>query len=155
MYWGRAPGHLQKGLPKFNGKDFYPPSPVKGCSCKETSSDDVGCEVPAANTTSDPFQALGKTGQILTRNGPGHSTQSEFLPRGQDSAENLTNTTTRSMLSGMRIGRSLDELNGNSQETEPASSDSVKEKSSSDEAEDDRELIFTGRRTMSRPRYVQ
>ncbi|KAL3421455.1 hypothetical protein PVAG01_07900 [Phlyctema vagabunda] len=29
LYWGRAPRSAQKGLPKFDGKDFYPPSPVK------------------------------------------------------------------------------------------------------------------------------
>ncbi|KUJ22947.1 uncharacterized protein LY89DRAFT_162151 [Mollisia scopiformis] len=30
LYWGRAPRSVQSGLPKFDGKDFYPPSPVKG-----------------------------------------------------------------------------------------------------------------------------
>lgn len=29
LYWGRAPRAIQSGLPKFDGKDFYPPSPVK------------------------------------------------------------------------------------------------------------------------------
>lgn len=28
LYWGRAPSFTRKGLPKFDGKDFYPPSPV-------------------------------------------------------------------------------------------------------------------------------
>jgi hypothetical protein len=30
LYWGKAPRPAQSGLPKFDGKDFYPPSPVKG-----------------------------------------------------------------------------------------------------------------------------
>ena len=32
LYWGSAPRSVMKGsgLPKFDGKDFYPPSPVKG-----------------------------------------------------------------------------------------------------------------------------
>jgi hypothetical protein len=30
LYWGKAPRSVQSGLPKFDGKDFYPPSPVKG-----------------------------------------------------------------------------------------------------------------------------
>ncbi|EPE25631.1 hypothetical protein GLAREA_01543 [Glarea lozoyensis ATCC 20868] len=29
LYWGAAPTFAQKGLPKFDGKDFYPPSPIK------------------------------------------------------------------------------------------------------------------------------
>lgn len=29
LYWGKAPRALSKGLPKFDGKDFYPPSPEK------------------------------------------------------------------------------------------------------------------------------
>ncbi|KAH8684618.1 hypothetical protein BGZ60DRAFT_169364 [Tricladium varicosporioides] len=29
LYWGNAPRSIQKGLPKFDGKDFYPPSPMK------------------------------------------------------------------------------------------------------------------------------
>ena len=29
MYWGKAPRALSKGLPKFDGKDFYAPSPEK------------------------------------------------------------------------------------------------------------------------------
>ena len=167
MYWGKTPRHLQKGLPKFNGKDFFPPSPDKHRSSDETSSAafSVGemplvgagteCCASAMNSGIDPFQGLGQSGQILTRNGPGHSTQSESLPRrGQDSTENLTATTSRTAPYGMRVGRSLDDQNRDSQETAPTSSDSLKDKSSSDEAEDDRELIFTGRRTMAKPVYV-
>jgi len=29
LYWGKVPHSAQQGLPKFDGKDFYPPSPVK------------------------------------------------------------------------------------------------------------------------------
>lgn len=29
LYWGQAPCSAMKGLPKFDGKDFYPPSPSK------------------------------------------------------------------------------------------------------------------------------
>lgn len=29
LYWGKAPKSAVKGLPKFDGKHFYPPSPVK------------------------------------------------------------------------------------------------------------------------------
>jgi hypothetical protein len=29
LYWGKAPRSAQHGLPKYDGKHFYPPSPVK------------------------------------------------------------------------------------------------------------------------------
>lgn len=29
LYWGNAPSSVLRGLPKYDGKDFYPPSPVK------------------------------------------------------------------------------------------------------------------------------
>lgn len=35
LYWGQAPRDLQKGLPKYDGRDFYPPSPVKTSASHE------------------------------------------------------------------------------------------------------------------------
>ncbi|KAL1873079.1 hypothetical protein VTK73DRAFT_1176 [Phialemonium thermophilum] len=29
LYWGRAPSHVRLGLPKYDGKNFYSPSPLK------------------------------------------------------------------------------------------------------------------------------
>ncbi|EON96304.1 hypothetical protein UCRPA7_8249 [Phaeoacremonium minimum UCRPA7] len=29
LHWGQAPHSVRRGLPKFDGKDFYPPSPIK------------------------------------------------------------------------------------------------------------------------------
>lgn len=37
LYWGKAPKSVMQGLPKFDGKHFYPPSPVKE---GDTASDD-------------------------------------------------------------------------------------------------------------------
>lgn len=33
LYWGKAPRSVMSGLPKFDGKDFYPASPVKQDAC--------------------------------------------------------------------------------------------------------------------------
>lgn len=35
LYWGQAPRDLQQGLPKYDGRDFYPPSPVKTSATHE------------------------------------------------------------------------------------------------------------------------
>lgn len=158
MYWGKAPRELQKGLPKFNGKDFFPPSPVKSRSAENSSSSEAGTRTRARHAVSivkpdnDPFHSLGQTGPILTRNGPGHSTQSEALPRLEQGStdEQLTVASSRTVPQSTRIGRSLDDVNRGFEETAPTSSEGARDKSSSDETDDDREIIFTGRRSMGR-----
>lgn len=39
LYWGKAPREALKGLPKFDGRDFYPPSPVKKPAAKSFESE--------------------------------------------------------------------------------------------------------------------
>ena len=66
MYWGKTPRHLQKGLPKFDGKDFYPPSPTREPATKSESEQralpsgqpgiNFGCGL-TRKTESDPFHA--------------------------------------------------------------------------------------------------
>jgi hypothetical protein len=51
LYWGKAPRSVQSGLPKFDGKDFYPPSPVKqnGRLASVTPSNSITATVPQLN----------------------------------------------------------------------------------------------------------
>lgn len=91
MYWGKTPRSLQKGLPKFDGKDFYPPSPNKGSSsdssiesasptsAADLDSDLLGDELkqPVHN---DPFEGMAPSGMANIRNRLGDVTQSESLP---------------------------------------------------------------------------
>ncbi|CAG8961119.1 hypothetical protein HYFRA_00002662 [Hymenoscyphus fraxineus] len=44
LYWGKAPKSVSKGLPKFDGKDFYPPSPVK--ESIRMAAVNIGAETP-------------------------------------------------------------------------------------------------------------
>ncbi|KAH8816343.1 hypothetical protein F5884DRAFT_872930 [Xylogone sp. PMI_703] len=37
LYWGSAPRATHTGLPRFDGKDFYPASPVKGLDSRDQS----------------------------------------------------------------------------------------------------------------------
>jgi hypothetical protein len=62
LYWGKAPLQVQKGLPKFDGKDFYPPSPIADGACSSDVSDSqavdgVGADYPIKFGSSevDPF----------------------------------------------------------------------------------------------------
>ncbi|KAH6971749.1 hypothetical protein BKA56DRAFT_693372 [Ilyonectria sp. MPI-CAGE-AT-0026] len=91
MYWGKTPRSLQKGLPKFDGKDFYPPSPNKGSSsdssiesASPTSAADLDSDLlddelkqPVHN---DPFEGMAPSGMANIRNRLGDVTQSESLP---------------------------------------------------------------------------
>lgn len=45
LYWGKAPHSIQRGLPKFDGKDFYPPSPVKQNARMATSHSSMDSSV--------------------------------------------------------------------------------------------------------------
>ena len=51
LYWGKAPRSVQSGLPKFDGKDFYPPSPIKQDArlASGTPSSSITATVPQLN----------------------------------------------------------------------------------------------------------
>ena len=158
MYWDEAPVEIQKTLPKFDGKDFFPASPVKARSVNNSSSSEAGPRtraryaVPIIKPNADPFASLGKNGSVHTRKGPGHSTQSEALPRREQGStdEHLTVASSLTIPRSSRVGYSLDYANKGSEETAPTSSEGIREKSSSDETESEQEIIFAGRRTMGR-----
>ncbi|ROV89202.1 hypothetical protein VMCG_09912 [Cytospora schulzeri] len=38
LYWGKAPRSVSHGLPKYDGKNFYPPSPAKNITPSESPS---------------------------------------------------------------------------------------------------------------------
>lgn len=53
LYWGKAPKSALQGLPKFDGKHFYPASPVKGRSV-ELARGDPNSRI--SETDGDPFR---------------------------------------------------------------------------------------------------
>jgi hypothetical protein len=56
LYWGQAPPSATKGLPKFDGKDFYPPSPATSREGGRAMAASGGYDASRANTT-DPFSS--------------------------------------------------------------------------------------------------
>jgi hypothetical protein len=54
LYWGKAPKSAVRGLPKFDGKHFYPPSPVKERSAEPAR--ESGCRT--TDSDCDPFRPL-------------------------------------------------------------------------------------------------
>ncbi|KAH6851291.1 hypothetical protein B0I37DRAFT_429898 [Chaetomium sp. MPI-CAGE-AT-0009] len=54
LYWGKAPKSAVKGLPKYDGKHFYPPSPVKERSVELSQESDYR----TTNSDCDPFRPI-------------------------------------------------------------------------------------------------
>ncbi|KAI9158645.1 hypothetical protein HJFPF1_06643 [Paramyrothecium foliicola] len=165
MYWGMAPTHLQRGLPKFDGKDFYPPSPVKEVAAMNlsspTSSDyqlsTEGIQRSSAVPGSKPqmgavqwFRPVPRT----KRHGVENGTQSESIPRQEQSDASLTasdfqrpgSCTMPPEHTRNRFRAAIKSSAGGS-----ASTDS-KGRTSSDDCDDDKVLLFKGRKSMSRVR---
>lgn len=72
LYWGKAPRSIQSGLPKFDGKDFYPPSPVKATAKLAMVSSDVAHTIIMDPKTGEPdFEQL-----FTVRGVPGYKTPS-------------------------------------------------------------------------------
>lgn len=150
LYWGKASRSLRAGLPKYDGKDFYPPSPIRGQSSDEMAEHGTLQHVNNTlnKTSNDPFQGLTLKGKLAARNGPGHSTQSEALPGKGTESEASTPKRFRSDV--RQVFRSVDEP-PKAHPTTPSIPKGTKDKSSSED-DDDKEIIFVGRRALSQTR---
>ncbi len=96
LYWGDAPRSVLKGsgLPKFDGKDFYPPSPTKGLTKHSTASN------PHLSPTTVPLPAFDK---LFTESQmDGYRTPPQT--RENSSAQNLVPTPTMAFLNSDIIG---------------------------------------------------
>ncbi|KAK3387456.1 hypothetical protein B0H63DRAFT_558964 [Podospora didyma] len=67
LYWGKAPKSAVKGLPKFDGKHFYPPSPAKEhvsphrgrTACRVPNNRaDIDYDFRGTKSESDPFRPM-------------------------------------------------------------------------------------------------
>lgn len=157
MYWGNAPRTLQRGYPKFDGKDFYPPSPVKGDSSETGSTSSPSMQrrrVPSGNTQtdyslavaeSDPFASLDLHNQRLPRN---NHTQSENLPRLESSRTPTPASTKQSpRKSTSQAGRSYEDFRKALCENERLSGG--RNDKSSSESGDDASILFKGRKNAT------
>ncbi|KAL2174368.1 uncharacterized protein P884DRAFT_314686 [Thermothelomyces heterothallicus CBS 202.75] len=54
LYWGKAPKSAVRGLPKYDGKHFYPPSPIKEPSAEQAQ--DSSCRT--TDSDGDPFRPM-------------------------------------------------------------------------------------------------
>jgi hypothetical protein len=159
MYWGKAPLHLQKGLPKFDGKDFYPPSPVKSQPLSSVPSatplgqlghgESVDSAHKSSKVVADPFRSLGRATQRLSRNALGAATQSENLTGSDELSEDQSNNDQEGMpLGSGPSGSSYEEFRKALGNKGDSSEDHCKYNKSSDD-DDNSNILFRGRKYMA------
>lgn len=161
MYWGKAPRHLQKGLPKFDGKDFYPPSPVKAQRPASTVVPTTETHLASRCGTDhrlktpkpivDPFRSLGRATQRLSRSALAGANQSEHLPNSDELPEEQFKQQNKSLSNGP-TGRSYDDFRKALAYNSPVFGDGTKDKSSDDE--DSSNILFRGRKYMASNGYA-
>ncbi len=78
LYWGKAPRSVQSGLPKFDGKDFYPPSPVK----KNKRASTVNYSTTSSAESRESTVAMPSFEDLFMEPGvPGYKTPSPVRPQ--------------------------------------------------------------------------
>ena len=95
LYWGNAPRSATKGsgLPKFDGKDFYPPSPVK----REALSTDSEAKCKSTTVALPDFEQLFNEPVV-----PGYQTPDQV--RHKSSEQNFMPSPTTAFLENGVIG---------------------------------------------------
>ncbi|KAL6700346.1 hypothetical protein J3F84DRAFT_402516 [Trichoderma pleuroticola] len=155
MYWGKAPHHLQSGLPKFDGKNFYPPSPDRS-QCGEHESE-VGrgqgslhnkasqIENGDGNVSTDPFQSSRHDPRQYERGGVGITTESN----SSHHSEVPTNGGDRSRQeTGKKAPR------GSRHQMAMPGNPNARSESDSPDENDEKSIVFKGRNSLrqTRPR---
>lgn len=161
MYWGKAPHHLQKGLPKFDGKDFYPPSPVKSqpLASSPTAAAPSIAMIPTGNTGPDyalaapktdldPFRSLGKSSQRPSRSSLGITSHSEHIVGGNVLIEPSAHTQQSLAIGPSPVDRGYSEFRKALSQNAVSSTDVCKDKSS-DDGEEGSNILFRGRKFMT------
>ena len=166
LYWGNVPNEvkieLQKGLPKYDGKNFYPPSPGKDNNSDVPDASARPC--PRANEPSgcsddtpkymrpvgkdeiDPKKLHSVRGKRGHRGRFFVSSKSESTPNSLEPEKPVHHGNRRFGNRGGFHGRSYDELNKSQSSNTAPTSEPSKQHPSFDDVEEEEDLIFKGRR---------
>ncbi|KAM0477277.1 hypothetical protein ACHAP7_006663 [Fusarium lateritium] len=158
MYWGKAPHHVQNGLPRYDGRDFYPPSAIK-----EESSNTSG-PVPHVHSQqsdsrpssikthdADPFHAVAQSAVGSVRHRPDNATRSESLHRTEDSLHaSSASGVPRSESHATHPGAQYMEFRRVVNEHTRISSEKYGTKVSDESGDEEGNLLFKGRRKLDR-----
>ncbi|KAL7787774.1 hypothetical protein V8C37DRAFT_261593 [Trichoderma ceciliae] len=162
MYWGKAPHHLQSGLPKFDGKDFYPPSPARSHSPDNDSAlnreydsvlvktSEVESGGKNGGNEADPFRSSRRAQRQFGRSGMGISIESDSSQQsGMSSKDNDLLIVHRS-----RQDAGKKNLKGSRYQITATNSPNARSESDSPDENDEKNIVFKGRNSLrqTRPR---
>ncbi|KAM0555995.1 hypothetical protein ACHAPJ_005976 [Fusarium lateritium] len=157
MFWGKAPHHVQVGLPKYDGKNFYPASPVKedpendSPALQSLSKTNESMPLSSKTGDTDPFHAMAQTGADTVRNRFDEATRSESLHRTDDSLRaSSTSELPRSESHVSHPSPRYMEFRRIVNEHTRISTEKFRTKVSDDSGDEDGNLLFKGRRMMDR-----
>lgn len=100
LYWGKAPKFVWRGLPKYDGKHFYPPSPMKSGAPK--NSFELDPNAPDTETVPSPSFAPVR---VVRNKGKAASNDETFISTTH--ARSLRKKKTRGTSEGLQ--KALDE----------------------------------------------
>lgn len=160
MYWGKAPHHLQSGLPKFDGKDFFPPSPVRSHSpendsnlnhehdsllAKESQIENGGKN---AFADVDPFQSSRRDPRQYGRGGVGISIESDSSQQfGMSTKDSDALAAHRSRQDAGKKG-----VRGSRHPITTTNSPNARSESESPDENDEKNIVFKGRNSLRQTR---
>lgn len=162
MYWGKAPHHLQSGLPKFDGKDFYPPSPDSSQSPNNDSDLnrkfnsvmakvlETGSSGRDGETETDPFQSSRRTPHPFGRGGMVTSIESgsSQISTAPSQESNLLAVRRSRQDTGKKV------FSGSRHQATVADSPNARSESDSPDENDEKNIVFKGRNSLRQTRFV-
>lgn len=160
MYWGKTPHHLQRGLPKFDGKDFYPPSPTRSPS-PENGSDlnreydsvlfntsEIESRGKGAGTKADPFQASLRVQHQFGRGGVGNSIESDSSQQSAMSSKD----SDAVLAHRSRQDTGKKSFKGSRYPAAATDSPNARSESDSPDENDEKNIVFKGRNSLRQTR---
>ncbi|KAH6604888.1 hypothetical protein Trco_006595 [Trichoderma cornu-damae] len=163
MFWGKAPYHLQSGLPKFDGKDFYPPSPARSHSPENDSSPNHECDPALAESSEaasggtnagidvDPFQSSRRIpGQPERGGAVGTSIEPESSQQsGMSNKDGDASVVHRSRQDAGKKGQKA-----NHHPITATDIPNTRSESESPDENDEKNLVFKGRNSLRQTRGI-
>ncbi|KKP00982.1 hypothetical protein THAR02_06920 [Trichoderma harzianum] len=155
MYWGKAPHHLQSGLPKFDGKNFYPPSPDRSQCGGYESEVNLGqgslhtkasqVDNGDGDVSTDPFQSSRHDSRQYERGGVGIATESSSSQHSGISTNGGDRSRQEAGKRAPRGSRNQMAMTGNP---------NARSESDSPDENDEKSIVFKGRNSLrqTRPR---
>jgi hypothetical protein len=162
MYWGNTPHHLQSGLPKFDGKDFYPPSPDNSQSLDNDSDLNQRFNSVMASVIetegggrngeieTDPFQSSRCTPHPCGRGAMGISTESGSSQKSTAPSRDSDMLVVRR--SRQDTGKKV--YSGSRHEVTVVDSPNARSESDSPDENDEKNIVFKGRNSLRQTRFV-